>query len=263
MGLVALRSGHRLSMQDAVLRFFDGAAPVKTPTSKHQAPENIQHPTKLFFGRPGVLAQSGFRLFRGQPHRLELAAWSFSGAWMLVLGASARMLAQELVREFRRRRGESVGVNQWALPPREAAEFVQHEVADPSASVAQELQRDLSHELGQHWTQSGTRPDGRPHSARTKLLCRPRGPDELSRGGRSRLGDWLRSGGIGLPATARSVQTQRPILEATGIAASGRLDRSPPKWSLGSLMESLTRNLPAARVRSLIRPNAFLTVGRD
>ena len=47
------------------------------------------------------------------------------------------------------------------------------------------------------------------------------------------VGDRFRPGGIGLPATARSVQTQRPILDATRLASSVRLDRDTPKRSLG------------------------------
>jgi len=50
----------------------------------------------------------------------------------------------------------------------------------------------------------------------------------------------LRPGGISLFATSRSVQTQRPILDAARLAPLVCLDRSPPERSLGPTLESVT-----------------------
>jgi hypothetical protein len=50
---------------------------MKAPNSKHQHPENNQAPS---------FKRSGVRLL------LDVEVWSFSGAWMLVLGAFASVL---------------------------------------------------------------------------------------------------------------------------------------------------------------------------
>src|SRR5580658_3778105 len=86
---------------------------------------------------------------------------------------------------------------------------------------------------GNSRAECAARRKGRTGAARAELFRQSRTSHELSGGGRPRMADRERSGGISLSSTTMSFQKTRTILDSQRVAKSLRLGGSQTQSSLG------------------------------